>query len=125
MQFIQSKIFKIGFVVVPCLALLMVPLAAGVKTLRKNSDDNVIVEDMNLPPATPAVIQKDEEVEQVEYVYITVTPAPTMKPTAAPSTTAPLQNTTIIITSTSQPTVKPVQSTPTPRATQRSRNHDD
>lgn len=84
MQFIQSKLFSKLLVIGSALALLMVPVVASYKAFIKNSENEDSLINMQKNPPTPEVIQKTEEVEEIEYVYIT--PEPTVAATNKPST---------------------------------------
>lgn len=108
MQFIQSKLFIKLLILVPALGLLLVPVVASIKAFSKNSERENNLVDMQKNPEAPEIIQKTEEIEEIEYVYLK-TAEPTQIPAVAP----------IITQQTSQsPTV-------TPRSQRRIRDEED
>lgn len=83
MQFIQSKLFIKLLIIVSALGLLMIPVLASYKTFSKNSDKESNLLNMKKNPPTPETIQKTEEVEEFEYVYLK-TAIPTQFSTSQP-----------------------------------------
>ncbi len=107
MQFIQSKLFLKLLIIGSALVILIVPVVAAYKAFGKNSDDEDSLINMQKNPPTPEVIQKTEEVEEVEYVYLK-----TSEPTQIP----------VITTTIQQQSESPTTS---PRSQQRIRNEDE
>lgn len=108
MQFIQSKLFSKLLIIGPALVLLMVPVVATYKAFSKNSENEDSLINMQKNPPTPEVIQKTEEVEEIEYIY-SKTSEPTQIPVISPNTQQQIDQ---------SPTI-------TPRSQQRIRNEEE